>query len=93
MLVQELLIQFFSAKQFSVVAFDLWSAGFETTATTLRWAILYMLHYPDVQVKIQLELDRVVGQDRDVVMADKPQLPYTVATIHVRKEMQSTFFS
>ncbi|KFV05807.1 Cytochrome P450 2J6, partial [Pterocles gutturalis] len=29
--------------------FDLFLAGSETTATTLRWALLYMLAYPDVQ--------------------------------------------
>ncbi|NXT23090.1 CP2CE protein, partial [Syrrhaptes paradoxus] len=29
--------------------FDLFLAGSETTATTLRWALLYMLAYPDIQ--------------------------------------------
>lgn len=29
--------------------FDLFLAGTETTATTLRWALLYMVAYPDVQ--------------------------------------------
>lgn len=31
--------------------FDLFLAGTETTATTLRWALLYMVAYPDVQGK------------------------------------------
>ncbi|NXE86538.1 CP2CE protein, partial [Menura novaehollandiae] len=29
--------------------FDLFLGGTETTATTLRWALLYMLAYPDIQ--------------------------------------------
>ncbi|NXF78122.1 CP2CE protein, partial [Sclerurus mexicanus] len=29
--------------------FDLFLGGSETTATTLRWALLYMLAYPDIQ--------------------------------------------
>ena len=44
-----------------------------------------MIHYPEVQEKIHQELDRVIGRDRDVIMADKPTLPYTMATINVRK--------
>lgn len=29
--------------------FDLFLGGSETTATTLRWALLFMLVYPDIQ--------------------------------------------
>jgi cytochrome P450 len=76
-------VHVFSADQFLNVALDLWTAGMETTITTLRWGILYMLHYPEVQEKVQQELDHVIGHDRDIIMADKPKLPYTVATIHV----------
>lgn len=31
--------------------FDLFIAGIETTATTLLWALLYMVIYPDIQGK------------------------------------------
>uniref|UniRef100_A0A914UZN0 Uncharacterized protein n=1 Tax=Plectus sambesii TaxID=2011161 RepID=A0A914UZN0_9BILA len=75
-------IENYSNLQFSNVAVDLWGAGLETTLTTLRWSILYMIHYPEVQEKIHQELDRVIGRDRDVIMADKPTLPYTMATIN-----------
>uniref|UniRef100_A0A914WU01 Unspecific monooxygenase n=1 Tax=Plectus sambesii TaxID=2011161 RepID=A0A914WU01_9BILA len=75
-------VENYSNQQFSNVAFDLWGAGLETTLTTLRWSILYMIHYPEVQEKIHQELDRVIGRDRDVIMADKPTLPYTMATIN-----------
>ena len=36
--------------------YDLFVAGSETTSTTLTWAMLYMVRYPDVQVTIQITL-------------------------------------
>ena len=44
--------------------FDLFLAGSETTSTTLNWAVLYMVRYPEIQAKVQEELDTVVGTDR-----------------------------
>merc|ERR1711997_1221692 len=61
--------------------FDLFLAGSETTSTTLTWAALYMVRYPEVQKKVQEELDRVVGQNRPPSLKDKPNLPYTEAVL------------
>jgi len=41
---------------------DFFMAGSETTSTTLTWAMLYMVRYPQVQKKVQEELDRNVGE-------------------------------
>ncbi|XP_030838640.1 cytochrome P450 2U1-like [Strongylocentrotus purpuratus] len=60
---------------------DLFVAGTETTATTLKWALLYMVVNQDVQKRVQEELDRVVGVDRLPSLLDKPNLPYTEATL------------
>ena len=57
--------------------FDLFLAGSETTSTTLTWAALYMIRYPQVQKKVQDELDRVVGTDKHPSLKDRPKLPYT----------------
>ncbi|NXT84706.1 CP2J6 protein, partial [Zapornia atra] len=62
--------------------FDLFIAGTETTATTLRWALLYMVVYPDVQVKVQKELDAVLGCSHLISYEDRKKLPYTNAVIH-----------
>lgn len=43
--------------------FDLFSAGFDTTSNMLRWVILYMAAYPQVQLKVQEELDEAVPRD------------------------------
>ncbi len=59
----------------------LFVAGSETTVTTLRWAILYMMGYPEIQTKVQQEIDDVVGRDRLPNLSDKDQMPYTEATI------------
>ena len=56
-------------------------AGAETVATTLRWALLYMIKYPDIQRKVQQEIDSVVGRDQMPGWADRLALPYTQAVI------------
>ncbi|NXT10550.1 CP2J6 protein, partial [Prunella fulvescens] len=61
---------------------DLLVAGTETTATTLLWALLYMVIYPDIQEKVQKELDAVVGCSHVFCYEDRKRLPYTNAVIH-----------
>ncbi|XP_072021521.1 cytochrome P450 2U1-like [Amphiura filiformis] len=68
---------------------DIYMAGTETTATTLRWLMLYMMEYPQVQSRIQEELDAVVGRNRMPRMSDKPNLVYTRATILEVQRIQS----
>ncbi|XP_009901822.1 cytochrome P450 2J6 [Dryobates pubescens] len=62
--------------------FDLFVAGSETTATTLRWALLFMVVYPDIQEKVQQELDAVLGRSHLMCYEDRKKLPYTNAVIH-----------
>jgi len=52
----------FVDEQFVTVALDLFVAGMETTSNSLEFAMLYMILYPEVQQKIQLEIEREVGQ-------------------------------
>lgn len=61
--------------------FDLFLAGSETTSTTLTWAVLYMIRYPDVQTKVQQELDEIVGLERLPSVQDRAKLPYTEAVL------------
>ncbi|XP_075430104.1 cytochrome P450 2D20-like isoform X5 [Ascaphus truei] len=61
---------------------DLFIGGTETSTTTLRWALLFMLLCPDVQSKVQEEIDRVIGRDRKPTMGDMLKMPYTNAVIH-----------
>ncbi|XP_069075485.1 cytochrome P450 2J2-like isoform X2 [Pleurodeles waltl] len=61
---------------------DLFFAGSETTALTLLWALLYMLKYPDIQEKVQRELDDVLEPSETIHYEHRMKLPYTNAVIH-----------
>ncbi len=54
-----------------VTAMDLFAAGSETTATTLAWAVLFMILHPDSQRKVQQEIDQVIGHDREPSLDDR----------------------
>ena len=60
---------------------DLFLAGSETTSTTLLWAILFLLHHPDVQDKLHAELDEIVCKSFISFMEGEKDLPYTKAVI------------
>ncbi|XP_077870221.1 cytochrome P450 1A5-like [Saccoglossus kowalevskii] len=61
---------------------DMIAAGLETSVNTLDWAIAYLTYYPDVQSKIQREIDDVIGDGRLPMLSDKGKLPYCEAVIH-----------
>ena len=56
-------------------------AGTDTTSSTLRWALLYFLFYPNVQERLWQEIDEVVGMSRLPTMEDKEKMPYCEAVI------------
>ena len=59
---------------------ELFMAGMETSATTLKWLIYFMIYHPDVQEKVHEELDLVVG-DQVPKLQDKDNLDYVNAVI------------
>ncbi|KFP33958.1 Cytochrome P450 2J6, partial [Colius striatus] len=61
---------------------DLFLGGSETSSTTLYWGLLYMVLNPDIQEKVQKELDAVVGPSRLICYEDRRELPYTNAVVH-----------
>ncbi|GAA6222353.1 cytochrome P450 2J2-like [Lates japonicus] len=77
----------FNIETLLICTLDLIEAGTESSATTLRWALVYMMHYPEIQKKVQEEIDRVIGQSRQPTIADRPNMPYTDAVIHEIQRM------
>lgn len=52
--------------------------GHDTTAAGMSWAIFLIGSQPDVQTKVQIEIDEVLGMDADrcVTMEDLKKLKY-----------------
>jgi cytochrome P450 len=57
-------------------AMTLFLAGHDTTAAALTWSWHLLATHPDVDRRLQRELDEVLG-DRDPLSGDCPGLPYT----------------
>ncbi|NXC77571.1 CP1A4 protein, partial [Anhinga anhinga] len=60
---------------------DLFGAGFDTVSTALSWSFMYAALYPNIQKRIQEELDQTIGQERRPRLSDRGTLPYTEAFI------------
>ena len=71
----------FPADNLETVILDIFGTGSETIATTICWALVYFLNYPDVQEKCFQEVKATIGLDRPPSMKDKKNLPYLEATI------------
>ncbi|XP_008060187.1 cytochrome P450 2D17-like [Carlito syrichta] len=72
----------FNAENLRLVVFDLFAAGMVTTSITMSWALLLMILHPDVQRRVQQEIDEVIGQARPPEMADQARMPFTTAVVH-----------
>ncbi|XP_053550730.1 cytochrome P450 2K1-like [Bombina bombina] len=61
---------------------DLFAAGTETSSTTLRWGLLLMMKYPDIQKRIQEEIRACIKPGQLPTAEDRRRMPYTDAVIH-----------
>ncbi|EXB28925.1 Cytochrome P450 78A4 [Morus notabilis] len=55
--------------------------GTDTVAILLEWILARMILHPDIQSKVQSEIDAVVGTHRSVSNSDLPNLPYLQAVV------------
>ena len=56
-------------------------AGSDTSMNTLLWAMITLANNPKVQSSIREEIDSVVPRTRLPSLEDKPNLPYTEASM------------
>ena len=61
----------FTDKQLLAVCLDMFVAGSETTTKTLGFALLYLIRNPDIQKKLQEEIDEVIGRERYPTLEDR----------------------
>ncbi|KAF3852545.1 hypothetical protein F7725_005900, partial [Dissostichus mawsoni] len=80
----------FTADYLFYIIGDLFIAGTDTTTNSVLWILLYMVLYPDVQDRMQAEIDEVVGTQRVLSLTDKGSLPFTEATIMEVQRMTSS---
>ncbi|CAJ0940208.1 unnamed protein product [Ranitomeya imitator] len=72
---------YFTDENLTALVSDLFEAGMDTSSTTLRWGLLLMMKYPEIQKKVQSEIDKVIGSNEPQVIHRK-EMPYTDAVIH-----------
>lgn len=61
---------------------DIFGASQDTLSTALHWILLLLVRYPDIQQRLQDEVDKVVNRSRLPTIEDQPQLPYIMAFIY-----------
>ncbi|XP_015276493.1 PREDICTED: cytochrome P450 2K1-like [Gekko japonicus] len=73
--------RFFHNENLKTMVENLFGAGMETTSTTLRWGLLLMIKYPEIQKKVQEEITKVIGSAQPRI-EHRAKLPYTDAVVH-----------
>ncbi|XP_029306347.1 cytochrome P450 1B1 isoform X2 [Cottoperca gobio] len=61
---------------------DIFGASQDTLSTALQWIILILVKFPEMQVRLQQEVDKVVDRSRLPSIEDQLQLPYIMAFIY-----------
>ncbi|XP_061914724.1 cytochrome P450 1B1 [Entelurus aequoreus] len=61
---------------------DIFGASQDTLSTSLQWIILILVKYPEIQLRLQEEVDKVVDRSRLPSTEDQSRLPYVMAFIY-----------
>ncbi|XP_060943196.1 cytochrome P450 1B1 [Limanda limanda] len=61
---------------------DIFGASQDTLSTALQWIVLILVKYPEMQLRIQQEVDKVVDRTRLPSIEDQLQLPYIMAFVY-----------
>jgi len=70
----------FCKEQLVMIGIDLMGAGSETSSTTLMWALLFLVRYPEIQEKCFKEIEMYIGESK-VTLEDSEKLNFCQATV------------
>ncbi|XP_041061778.1 cytochrome P450 2K1-like [Carcharodon carcharias] len=73
---------YFHENNLTYTTTNLFAAGMESTSTTIRWGMLLMMKYPEIQRKVHEEIISVIGSERSPRAEDRKNLSYADAVIH-----------
>ncbi|XP_063148689.1 cytochrome P450 2C5-like isoform X1 [Candoia aspera] len=73
---------FYSIEDLVMSVYVLFFAGTTTTSQTLLYSLLAMAKFPDIQAKVQQEINEVVGANRSPTTEDRLRMPFTNAVVH-----------
>ena len=68
-------------KNLQETLFSLFTAGSETVANTIVFAVVYMINFPDIQARLYQEIKDVVCMNRTPDLSDKSKLKFFSAFI------------
>ncbi|GAA0169207.1 oxygenase [Lithospermum erythrorhizon] len=74
--------QKFSSTAINVVVFEMFTAGTDTTTSTLEWAMAELLKNQKLLEKVQHEIRSVIAQGNKITEKDIDNLPYLKAVIN-----------
>ncbi|XP_026165510.1 cytochrome P450 1B1 [Mastacembelus armatus] len=61
---------------------DIFGASQDTLSTALQWIVLILVKYPELQLRLQREVDKVVDRSQLPSIEDQVRLPYVMAFIY-----------
>lgn len=66
---------------------DLFVAGTETTATTIRWMLIFLVRHPEYQKQVYHEIQQTLGDRTRLSILDLKKMPHTQAVIWESQRM------
>ncbi|XP_039203157.1 cytochrome P450 2A3-like [Crotalus tigris] len=74
------------------VIVDLFLTGTDTIAVILSWALFFMAVHPNIQEKVQKEIEKALDPHQVICFEDRKKLPYSYAVIHETQRLSNVIF-
>ncbi|KAL4578749.1 hypothetical protein LXL04_014880 [Taraxacum kok-saghyz] len=71
----------FSSTTINIIVFEMFTAGTDTTTSTLEWAMAELLHNPHIYEKLRIELRTTISLNENLDEKHIDKLPYLKAVI------------